>query len=633
MRTFFAQKLFALIVILFAVKVTGQTFYISPSGNDNATGTSSGNAWKSISKLNNTTLAPGTTVLFEGGQSFNGSIYLDQNDANSSSVPVIISSYGTGKALISSGNDKGFFAYNTKGIHVSNLVFEGSSMATNTSDGVSFYTDLPGNVKLANIKCENLEIKNYGKTGLFISSYNLNTGFKNVLINNVEVHDVKETGILTSAFTSQTHTGWAHENIVIRNSQTYNIPGYADASSHRGSGIILSGVDGALIEKSTAHHTGSANTHCGGPGGIWAYDCNNLIIQYCESYKNSSGSGCDGLGFDLDGGITNSILQYNYSHDNDGAGYLLGQYDNARNWNNNTVRYNISENDGRTNAGGITLFKGVNTTMNNCKIYHNTVFTSSSASNPLVSAFSIINWNTGITGVEVYNNIFVTTGGARLVNIPSGYSAFFAGNVYWSSGFPFLIHYQGSDYSSLSSWRSGTGNEQLASTTTGMNIDPLLSNAGTGIIISPAPTYSLNAYLPGIGSGAVNSGLDLSALFSINTGSTDFFTSALPLGNQRDVGACEKPALIITNVSEEMFGANKITFYPNPVNSGETLYFKGGEGPFVIELYNLGGGLITKKEQVQSEFNFHSGIPSNAIYIIRITDSRGKMETGKIVVR
>src|SRR3712207_8524244 len=50
----------------------------------------------------------------------------------------------------------------------------------------------------------------------------------------------------------------------------------------------------------------------------------------------------------------NSIMQYNYSHDNYGAGYLLARYSSAPAMSNLTIRYNISENDGRKNDyGGI----------------------------------------------------------------------------------------------------------------------------------------------------------------------------------------------------------------------------------------------------------------------------------------
>jgi hypothetical protein len=610
-----------------------QTYYISSSGNDNSAGTSAGTAWKTISKLNTINLPAGATVLFEGGKTFPGSIYLDLNDGNNSSSPLVISSYGNGKAIILSENNKGLYAYNTKGITLNNLIFEGSGMMVSPSDGVKFYADLPGNIKLSNIKVMNTEIRNYGKVGLFISSWNGNTGFKDVLIDNVHVHHVKETGIFTNGFTSQTHIGWAHQNVIIRNSEADNIPGYADATSHRGSGIILAQVDNGLIEKTNAHHTGSANTHCGGPGGIWVYDCNNLVIQHCESYLNSSGTGCDGLGFDLDGGITNSVLQYNYSHDNDGAGYLLGQYDNARPWSNNVVRYNISENDGRTNAGGITLFKGMNTVMNGCRIYNNTVFVSPSQANVNLNAFSIVDWHKGMSGIEVYNNIFMTSGAVSLIHVPQGYNAFFAGNIYWTFGAAFKIDYQGTVYTQLSTWRTATGNEQLTSQTTGIVADPLLINVGGGAVVSPSPTHSLNAYMTGAGSPALNAALDLNALFAINTGTVDFFNNPLPAGNSKDIGAHEKPVLIITAMNEELFKGEKITFYPNPLNAGEALQLKGGVGPYHIELYNIAGMLIATGEDITSAYYFPTNVLPGAIYIVKITDARGLKQTGKIVIR
>src|ERR1043165_3329874 len=95
------------------------TYYISPNGNDNNSGTSMSSPWQSISKLNSMNLAPGTIVLFEGGKNFSGSIYLDSNDANDTSNVVTISSYGTGKATIQSGSGYGLTAYNTKGFGLS----------------------------------------------------------------------------------------------------------------------------------------------------------------------------------------------------------------------------------------------------------------------------------------------------------------------------------------------------------------------------------------------------------------------------------------------------------------------------------------------------------------------------------
>ncbi len=632
MQNLFLRKLLVTIITIISFNsLKALTYYISPTGNNSANGTSPGTAWQSISKLNAITLLPGTQVLFEGGKSFPGSIYLDAADGNDISNPIVISSYGTGKAMIQSAASTGLFAYNTKGFLISNLIFEGSGLYVNATDGIKIFTDLGGNVKLGNIKIIGVEIRNYGVKGLSIYASYSNTGFKDLVIDQVHVHHVKETGIFIGGYTSQNHTGWPHQNIIIKNSETDNIPGYADPNTHRGSGIIMAQVDNGTIEKSVAHHTGAANTHCGGPGGIWVYDCNSIIVQRCESYSNSSGSGCDGLGFDLDGGVTNSTLQYNYSHDNDGAGYLLGQYDNARPWTNNVVRYNISQNDGRTNAGGITLFKGANTVMSGCKIYNNTIHTSPSAANPYISAFSIINWNFGMTGIEVYNNIFETTGGASLIDIPNGYNAFFAGNLYWSSGSTFKIRYHGTDYTNIAAWRTASGNEKVNSTLTGITADPLLTNVGNGGILWPAPTYSLNAYKTSSGSPANNAALNLSSLFAINTGTIDFFNSALT-STLRGIGAYEKTSSIATSI-ENINGANvNISYFPNPVLSGGNIHLSGGEGPYKLELFNLSGALVALETVKGSEYYVPEGKFATGIYIIRINDKNEKSTTGKIMI-
>lgn len=637
MKKFFSTKILYPVIacLFFSAGLKATTYYVSPSGDDNASGTSITSAWKTIAKVNSLNILPGTSVLFEGGSVFNGGIYLDNNDANDPANIVIISSYGTGKAIIKSGSISGFQAKNTQGVTVSNLIFEGSGITTNTSDGVLFSTDLPGNIKLSKINITNVEIHNYGITGITIISTKENTGFKDVLINQVHVHHVKKDGIITRGYTMQTHVGWAHQNITIKNTEVDNVPGYSDASSHRGSGIILGQVDNGLIEKSVAHDNGSNNTHCGGPGGIWAWDCNNVTIQFCESHHNSSGTGCDGLGFDLDGGATNCVMQYNYSHDNDGAGYLLGQYDYARPWSNNIVRYNISENDGRTNGGGITLFKGPGTTMNGAKIYNNTIYTSPSPSNYGVGAFTIINWFTGITGIEVYNNIFQSTGNVTLIDIPAGYSAFFAGNLYWASGGSFKIKYQGTNYTNLAAWRSATGNEQSGSVATGISADPLLKNAGSGGTVFPNLVSQLNAYKLQAGSPAIDAGLDLMALYGINVGAHDLFNNMIYAGIIPDIGAHELTNAITTGVStSDQSIKEEIFFYPNPVMSGSPIFVKGAQLPYSAELISMTGASVWKEKKIESkEYPIPTENLASGVYILMVIDNERQKKVSKMVVK
>jgi hypothetical protein len=634
-KTFFGRFICVLLCGLSTFSLSAITYYISPSGNDNANGTSASTPWKSISKINSMNVAPGTVILFQGGSTFSGGIYFDQSDANDATNVVTLGSYGTGKAIISSGIAAGFYAYNTKGFVITDLIFQGAGMSANATNGVLLYTDLPGNIKLGGITIKNTEIYNYGKTGLSIGSNNGNTGYKDLLIDNVHVHDVKENGISTWGYTSQSHVGYAHENISVKKSRVNNVPGYADPNQHKGSGIILGQVNKGLIENTAAHNNGAANTHCGGPGGIWVWDANNVTVQYCESYSNSGGTGCDGLGFDLDGGVTNSILQYNYSHDNDGAGYLLGQYDYARPWSNNVVRYNISENDGKTNAGGITLFKGAGTVMNGVKIYNNTVYTSPAPANPGPAAFKIMAWNTGITGAEIYNNIFQTTGGIPLIDIPAGYNAYFAGNMYWTTGGAFKIKYQGTTHSSLQSWRTATGNEVSGSVSTGLNADPKLMNAGLGITVYPNLSSQLNAYKLAANSPAINAGLNLTQKFGINIGATDFFKNVSLAGTAGDIGAHEAPVNITTGIGDEPGQSlANISVFPNPLKSGESLHISGPEEPYSVEVIGINGALIWKKEDIENrDFQIPALNVAAAVYLISIRTRSGQREVKKIVVQ
>ncbi|MDF2438412.1 MAG: right-handed parallel beta-helix repeat-containing protein [Bacteroidota bacterium] len=625
--------IFSIAALALGTSLQATTYYLSPNGSDNSNGTSATTAWKSLSKLNNMVLPPGTNVLFEGGGIFTGGITIDQSDANDELNVVTFSTYGSGKAIISSGTSAGFSALNTKGFKIANLSFEGAGMTGNSTNGIFISTTLSGNVKLGKIDIIDTDVHNYGKDGIAILSSSGNTGFKNVLIQGVHVYQVKQNGITTRGFTMQSHTGYAHQNITIRNTEVDHVPGYADASMHRGSGIILAQASNSLIEKSVAHHNGTANTHCGGPGGIWAWDCDNLTIQYCESYKNSGGSGCDGLGFDFDGGVTNSLMQYNYSHDNDGAGYLLGQYSDARPWSNNVVRYNISENDGRTNSGGITLFKGSNAVMNGAKIYNNTVYVSPSSTNTGVSAFTLTEWNTGINGVEVYNNIFQSSGGTQLILVPNGYDAAFAGNLYWSSGSNLKLAYHGTYYNSLSAFRSATGKEMVNGIATGINADPMLLNAATGAIIYPGLTTQLNAYKVAAGSPAINGGVNLMNTFGINAGPHDYFNNPIN-AMASSIGIHQSGLGLTTGISDVAKSeTEKISFYPNPLRSGDLLHVKGAEYPYSLEVVSITGASVIKDKEVSTdEYLIADKGLSAGVYIVAIKDNSGKKTVSKLVI-
>jgi hypothetical protein len=579
------QKLFAPLLLIWSQGSFATNYYVSGTGNDLNNGTSMVTAWATIAKVNSTVFLPGDALYFEGGQTFTGSIFLPATDANDPANIFLISSYGIGDATINAGTSYGLYAFNTQGFSISNLIFDGNSSSTNGSAGIMIFSDLTGDVKLSNISIGSTEVKNFGAEGITIHTSNNLTGFVNVTLSNLTVHDVVYNGIITYGFISQSLVGWQHKNITVSNCEVYNVVGSTISALDEGSGIVLEGVDGGIVKNCTVHDNGQNNVMCGGPVGIWTLESNNIIIESCESYHNHNGTGCDGGGFDLDGGVTNSILQYNYSHDNDGAGYLMGQYPNARSWSNNTVRYNISQNDGVKNEGGIGLFKGPGTLMNGANIFNNTIYTSAQSANATESVVYIKDWFTGINNISFYNNIFLSAGTVSLIDIPVGYSAFFAGNIYWSGANPFSIIYQGNTYSSLASWRTATGNEILSGTNTGSNSDPLLTNVGGGGTIGFGNSLmSLDAYkISSPSSPAYQTALDINALFSINTGTQDFWGTSLPGGITNDIGANEFTGtlpIVLLNFSGNCSGTGQdiswATGEETNMKSIELMYSKDG---------------------------------------------------------
>ncbi len=507
------------------------TYYVSSTGNDSNTGLSPEDPWQNLSKLNSVNFQPGDEIFLKGGDEFNGNIYLDSEDANNSANPISIKSYGSGKAEINAGTGFGIYAYNTSGIKIDNIIVKGSGMHTNTNSGISFYNDLPGNIKLDLIEVTNTEVYGFKEFGIVIGAWNGNSGYANVLIENNKVHDCLDAGISSYGEFSASKTGYAHRNIIVRNCEVFNIKGY-DKGKHSGNGILLSDVQNSIIEHSTVYNSGSGNTNCGGPVGIWFWDADNVTIQYSEVYGMSSGTGCDGGGFDMDGGVTNGVMQYNYSHNNDGAGFMVGQFTGSRPMSNITIRYNVSENDAATNGGSVYLFNGNNGTMSDITVHNNTLYIEEKTTNNQAANIKYNVWKPVKNNIKFYNNILYAVNGADLISIPSGYDGYFAGNLYYTNS-DFSILYKGDLYTSLSEFRT-TGNEVYNNENSGLQANPLLKDPGNGGVVGRENNLSnLTSYLLESTSPAINGGIIIS-----NPGRRDYFGTILSSSTD-DIGAHE----------------------------------------------------------------------------------------------
>ena len=221
----------------------------------------------------------------------------------------------------------------------------------------------------------------------------------------------------------------SNHNIYIGYCRAENNPGDpSNLNNHSGNGIVVSACTNVLIEYCTATNNGWDMPRKGnGPVGIWAFEADSVIIQHCLSYRNkTSAGGADGGGFDLDGGVTHSIVQYCLSYENQGAGYCLFQYLYASPWHDNIFRFNISENDGAVSDahGGIYIWNSAKSSdrFYNGRCYNNTIYNARGTA----IRYSELSDRKGFA---FYNNIFVARDGLETSRAARD---IFRGNDWWA---------------------------------------------------------------------------------------------------------------------------------------------------------------------------------------------------------
>jgi hypothetical protein len=475
-------------------------YYFGKNGNDARGDGSLAQPFRSIAKANSIALKPGDRLLFEGGATFAGNLGLDERDAGKAGLPVYIGSFG---------------------VVVEDLIIEGAGPERNLGSGVLFANERrwrSGRLNFVRIK--NVDAHGFGQEGIHIDAAG-ESGFEDVRIEGCVAYENARCGIYVSGQRDRSG-GYPHANVYVGNCVARDNPGDPDApdENRSGSGIFLTGVDGAVVEQCAASENGRrCRAERGGPMGIWASESNKVIIQACRSTGNRTAGRHDGGGFGLDGGMSNSILQYNYSTDNDGSGYGLFEYTGAKPWHDNVVRYNVSVDDGRRNGyAGIHLWNG-DGGLRNAWIYHNTVVVGRVTNAVPPRALWI---QSETSNVRVMNNIFATTPGASVLDVAPGQADIhFTGNCYWSGGSPVSIDWEGRAFSTLRAWSAASGQERG----NGWSVDPRFEGRGEG-----AARFRLVAGSPLV---------DVATPIPVNTGGRDFAATTLPQGKTMDVGAFE----------------------------------------------------------------------------------------------
>src|SRR6266567_5218130 len=481
-----------------ASTLEAQHYYVSPNGDDNNAGTSAAYPWQTIAKVNNFTFPQGSAVSFEGGQTFTGCLVFNTANvpSSSSTTPFTVNSYGTGAATISS-NCSGTSAAAITGDNVHGFTIDGLRIV---NGGSTIYGVLLENQTshspTQSIVVKNSEITGFAPVGtvsnggeIWIIGYAANGN--NGPLNNVQILNNTLHGASVTSGDGDGVGGWGYgeniTNVLVQGNTIFNL---GMPATTPGAGILVNGWSQATVQYNIIHDVGANVTSCGGASGIETYTSNKITVRFNEVYNvqpsPSYTKGCDFDAIDLDGGTTNSVVEYNYTHHNAGSGLLAYVTSpTGYTWGPNTYRYNISENDDWAKAQGGLFNIGPGNPPNAISIYGNTFFDNVTTQKTLTTSsacfyygFSGGTWASGslvADNICVMNNFDKYGRNGNFIYNPNGETGMtLSNNLYYTTGNYPVWRWGGTAYSGISAWTNA------AKETNPVFSDPLFSSPGNG---------------------------------------------------------------------------------------------------------------------------------------------------------
>lgn len=322
-------------------------YFSSVSGNDSQKGISQSEAWKTFSPLSNIQLKPGDRILLEANSQFTGTLTLEIQGTKDKAI--YVGKYGEGKLprIDGNGNEAAIFLKNPSNILIENIEI----VNWKGKYAINFIAENAGEMR--NVIFQDLDIHEVGYETTLITEPSKSIGgicgrvlkgdkaswWDGLIMRRLYIHNVGSCGITFGnnvnlyELTKDDPYYKPHLNVLIEDCRLDSIVR---------DGIWIRQCDGALIQNCKVSRTGMNAIS----NGIWFWDCLNSVMQYNEGWECLSPRGNDGAPFSIDNHCWNCIIQYNYSHDNEGPGYMLfGRMgDNG----GNIIRNNISYNDNVT---------------------------------------------------------------------------------------------------------------------------------------------------------------------------------------------------------------------------------------------------------------------------------------------
>lgn len=391
-------------------------FHIDALNGHDQRGDGSINApWRTLEHVNKIVLKPGDRVLLRAGRVWTNQ-WLDLAVVGTAEKPIIIDRYGRGADPVIDFGDISNARGEAWGVRLRNCSFVEVNHLTVTSGRFpdsklrnGIWVTAEGvrqtfrHIHLTKIKVYDV-FGNSRRTG-GINFHVRRTGddqectFDDVLIEGCTVDNVADTGIqlMTDALlgsTTWTHQYDAFTDVRIRNCRVTNV---------NRDGILVRASPRALLEYNVVGNAGYLRGDLRSMAyipkidyiaALWSYYSDGVVMRFNEAYGTRRLKG-DGEAWDFDVGVSNSVYEYNYSHDNAG-GVLLIMNGTA----NNRFCRNISQDD----RGDLMDVCG-----NGTQVYGNTFYRGAGVAD---KGFFCGNMRSGACTIFYRDNLFVNLAGA-----------------------------------------------------------------------------------------------------------------------------------------------------------------------------------------------------------------------------
>ncbi len=521
----------------------GATYYVSTTGDDNATGLAPDAAWGSLDRINGTTFGPGDRILLEGGATFRGNLEIvPERFRGTAERPIAIGSSDGRPVEIVSDDRTALQIESVSGLTIERLRLVGnvSSCGGSGFDGAHGINLLyERGQPHAAIALSQIDISGYC-VGV-MARVARPSRLVGLHLTEVRATDNRAAGIVILG-DEPNPDGTLHlRDVRIAGGRAAGNPGVPrvePGANLSGSGVFIAMAQGVRVERIAVADNGGQNgcvdpgVSGGGTSGIAVYGV-DVEIRGAEVIGQRVAPDCPWQG----GGITVSgrtlVVESNYTHRNDGPGITI---DNAEADRRATVQRNVSLNDARRSSsdGGIRLGGGDG----DYQVHHNTVFV---ARGPALVAQGEA--GAGIPReVSVRNNLFGVGEGPLLLVDPISIEApVFQGNHYFDATDRYLVAWGHEGFEGIARFVEGADQERFGGQILAETGNPNLCGAQIVSLSDPDISAVAVAVRPGPDSSLRDTAINLASVQGARLAPTDFAGTTVPAGRGPDRGAIEHP--------------------------------------------------------------------------------------------